>query len=437
MKTYEIKLQGLFNRLLSIHPRTAKKFGLSSRIILQYGTRSVEVNVKKTRKTKKGIMLLSEDVKEKLLIPITSRYEVIRIEEKMILGPYIAFYAGASEKRLLNRIKDLGKYTEHYHSINGTILAFSANGVDTERKTITGYIFDPENNEWIKGIYGYPMSILRNVSMDNHIHRELIRCVGKNIINETLVDKWKMHQWLSKSNELKNYLPPTILYKSPKDIFLFLKEYRSAYLKPINGFQGKGIMKVTKMRKDFKVAFKKKEKLVELVLTKNEAIRFFKKKLRAKKFILQKSLDIVHNGILLDFRAIVVKDALDEWKPMGLVGKSMTAYGITSNQATGGKEQLGVKALREVVGLSDVEAQKAALKMEEISVKIGEQLDMTDYHFGNLGIDIGIDRNGKLWIIEVNHRGPGHVSMKEIGFEEQFKQILKTNMLHAKSLAGF
>ncbi|HHW48361.1 MAG TPA: hypothetical protein GXX14_07065 [Clostridiaceae bacterium] len=56
---------------------------------------------------------------------------------------------------------------------------------------------------------------------------------------------------------------------------------------------------------------------------------------------------------------------------------------------------------------------------------------------GNFGVDIGIDREGHLWLIEVNNRDPDPSIALDI-HDKPLYYSLKTGILYyAKSLAGF
>jgi hypothetical protein len=70
-----------------------------------------------------------------------------------------------------------------------------------------------------------------------------------------------------------------------------------------------------------------------------------------------------------------------------------------------------------------------------ISLKALSVVEEHGYHCGNIGFDIGIDKTGKIWIIEMNNQNPDHyiaVKAKKKGL--YYKAKLK-NILYAKKLA--
>lgn len=424
-------------KTIAIHPSTVMELNMGMTTTLVFGVRKMNATIRLTDTVKEWTLSLSEDVREGLLIPLATHYEWKFTGDELELGPFIAFYAGTEQKHVLRRMKVLGKYTEHYSKINGILFCFCADGVEMESRTINGYIFDPVENKWVVEKCGYPAAIFRNVSMTEDFRQDFIEQAGKKIMNEKVIGKWEMHQLLSKSKELCEFLPKTTLCQSPMDILRFLKTFSIVYVKPVNGYKGSGIVKIKREGKKFLLSYKFKKKLVEKLITAKRVAAFFEKRFKKVTFLVQQGLDIHHSGKLVDFRAMVVKDENERWNAMGLVGKSVESNGITSNMATGGIVRDSVKVLETLVGLTTDDAAIVDEKMKAISLKIGEVLDTSGYHFANLGVDISIDRDEKIWIIEVNHRAPLHALMKKAGNNEQYKRILRTNMLYAKNLAGF
>lgn len=437
MRMLTIETSSWPKQTVAIHPRTAIELSLPSSITLSFGVRKERVKVHLNESVEEWVFSLSHDVRDGLLIPLSRHFEWKQREDEFVLGPFIAFYAGEEDRHALRRIKGLRIFTEHYHHINGTLFCFSAEGVDKETNAISGYVYEPLSNTWKKATCGYPSVLYRNVLMKEDFRQDFIQKVGKKIINEKVIGKWEMHKILSASKELGQYMPKTKLCKSPRSLFQMLKTESTVYLKPINGLMGSGIIKVRREGGKLLLSYRQKKKLVEKTMTPKEAALFFRRRLSKEDYLVQQGLDIQHDGRLIDFRVMVVKDSNGEWKAMGFVGKSVSAKEITSNWSTGGDVADGGEVLRQLVGLTIEEAAEVTERMKSIAVKIGEVLDATGDHFANLGIDIAIDTSGDIWIIEVNHRGPGLTILKYAGFEAQYKNILKTIMLYAKRLAGF
>jgi hypothetical protein len=129
--------------------------------------------------------------------------------------------------------------------------------------------------------------------------------MGKTVFNNFHYNKWTTHKLLENSHELTNHVPKTILYRKPSDILSFLKENPSAYLKPINSLKGKGIMRIDLLGKDnVQVKYFNGRKVSRIILNNRKRINtFFRRRLRAGKYIIQKTIDLVSkNGGIIDYR---------------------------------------------------------------------------------------------------------------------------------------
>ena len=75
--------------------------------------------------------------------------------------------------------------------------------------------------------------------------------------------------------------------------------------------------------------------------------------------------------------------------------------------------------------------------MESLAVKACESLEKTGMHLGNIGMDIGLNRSGHLWIIEINNRGPDMTIALDAGDREMYYRIKSAPLDYAKWLSGF
>jgi len=58
-------------------------------------------------------------------------------------------------------------------------------------------------------------------------------------------------------------------------------------------------------------------------------------------------------------------------------------------------------------------------------------------HYGNLGIDMTIDRLRRIWILEANRRNPDHSIAVDAGNVDMYRRCLLANLLYCKRLSGF
>lgn len=434
---------------LTMHPLIAGWLGICNedKVNVLFGIRLFPVEVRVSPKVKEEQMLLSRDVIQFLSIPLFCRYEIALEGKEMILGPFIGIVPEKLEDCMKRRLKpdisgdlSLTQFTYHYEEVGGAIVVFSEEGVDPAKETINGFMFNPEIKSWVKGVYPYPAALFKKVRVSRELADYLHTKLGKErIFNTPVFDKWETHQLLTSLQQLRPFMPETVLYQKPKDIHMALEGFGQIYIKPVTGENGVGVQKVSRKGGRILVHYRKHDRNREYRFkTPDEAEIYFEDVLRPGKFILQKALELYSKeNRIIDFRLILVKIQDGQWKDMGLYARHGQPESVVSNMNAGATPVRGETALRDLIQMTENETYEFRNRLSFIGMSIAHKLQEHTVQCGNLGIDIGIDRNKQIWVIEVNQVDPGHAIAEEVGFKQIHRQIRLANMLFAKRLAGF
>lgn len=242
---------------------------------------------------------------------------------------------------------------------------------------------------------------------------------------------------MATSSHVKTYLPPSILYEKPSDIYSFLKQYPNAIIKSINASKGSSIYKIATDENNLVIIYPKTGETHKIKFeNRDEAYSLFHKYFEKREFMIQEALDLItYENRTIDFRVITLKNQQGQWQVMDAFSRHGQPGNILSNISPIVK--LGEETLKEVLQLSHSNTEALMQKISHVAIEAVKAIENSDVHFGNTGVDIAIDTNGKVWIIEIQHCNPSHDIALEAGFAEQYYEILKTNMLYAKKLAGF
>ncbi|WP_373893896.1 YheC/YheD family protein [Virgibacillus sp. CBA3643] len=211
-------------------------------------------------------------------------------------------------------------------------------------------------------------------------------------------NKEKLQDELSKDSNFAHLVIPT----SPLDSFQrledFLAKYNSIIMKPLFGNRGRGLHSLRKQGNQYILGYREEEKK----LSHDQLLDYYNNFLTDEKYILQKLIESKTNeGYPFDCRVQVQKNGNGKW----VVAKNFFRIGIgqkvMSNVHQGG-------------GISDVEPfLKANFKnhWKEINQKLEDLAETLPYKIEkikgtptmDLGFDIGIDRDGKLYLFESNN----------------------------------
>jgi hypothetical protein len=426
---------------LTIHPNTAKRknISVSKKSFLRFGIQALEIKLKTSTRINENEVKLSVGMIESLRIPLSGRYEIRSVDNEILIGPYIGILAASKKSSLEQSVQHLSNYLYDYAHIGGAVAAFSLEGIDPTRYTIDGYVFNPDTKKWEQGVYSYPAAVFKIIYLDKRWRNHFQTVLGNRIFNSYVFSKWEMYKWLSQVPHLKPHLPETILYKQPQDLESFLNLHQQIYVKPINGSMGAGIFKVSKTGENLKIDYNKDDIPHETTLSNVfDLAEFFRSQFKGKKYILQQALDLIaFEGQKIDFRIVMVKNQAGVWKDMCMVAKYGQHGSIVTNICAGGTAEIGEITLEKIFDLSFKEVFRWRKHISHILHEVAQSIEQFGVHCGNLGIDIAIDTQRRIWIIEINNLNPSPLIALDINDRPLFYQIKLMNMLYAKRLAGF
>lgn len=427
---------------LKLNSAVKKNIGDPKSLSIVFGQKKVTVTVHFSDSINERELFLSTDALNILDIPTASPYEILFTENKMIVGPYIGILASVTDTELPKMIPILSGYVKHYDKIGGTIIAFSLEGIQQETEKIKGLIYLPQSKDWIPGTFSYPSSVFsivetsltENWSSYLKIMKHLQGTLGSRIFNYPNFDKWKMYQLLQKN--LGDYLPKTIIYRKSADVKNMLRNYKSLYIKPINGRLGRYVLKLTRISNGVIVEYGRKAKVFKHFISWRKLSNFLETSLNNGSYLIQQSIDLFsYQNQIIDFRIMMVKNEYDSWENVGAIARYGVTNSIVSNVTAGGKAEIGSKTLRTVFKYTKNDTEKLISQINNMIMTALDDLEAYGYQLGNLGFDIGIDKNGRVWIIEINNQNPDHYIAVRANNRGLFYKAKLKNMLYAKLLS--
>lgn len=432
-----------------MHPDTAKKLAQFDRekISLRFGLLRCQVMIHLSAEEAPDLIEICPWVAEYLQIPLFCRYELISNRSGLEIGPYIGILPELSEERMYRRIRQerrtrasLFDYVRDYEKIGGAILAFSEESVDMSRSQVTGYVYNPEEDRWVKGVYAYPSALFKKKRISKELEQHFHWFIGKKqIFNTPVFNKWHIYKMIEEDHEFRSLQASTVLYRKPKDIFRMLDLYGEVYVKPIEGENGIGILKVsTEANKWFVQTHHHYREREYRFKSAEEAASFFEKHIPEEQYIVQEGIPLfADKDRNIDFRLILVKDQDGQWNDMGIYARYGPSKSVITNMNAGAVPERGEITLHRTMRLSEDETLQMRKRMSSFAKAIARHLDECTARCGNLGFDLALDYRGRLKLIEVNQVDPGHGIADEVGCTDTYYRIRLFNMLYLKRLAGF
>jgi hypothetical protein len=212
-------------------------------------------------------------------------------------------------------------------------------------------------------------------------------------------DKLTKYNLLAKSPGLISALPKT-RSMTKRHFRSLIKRYDKVIAKPSRGSGGVGVISVSsKGRRIYKIHYGTKKKTISGL---SPAYSYIRRKTKGASYIVQRKIALARvNGRPFDARVMVQRKKGSGWVLTGRLAKIAGAgYIITNIARSKGK----VVPLSTAIRKSDIHGASVSRiqsRMDRIAIRTAEQLRKY-YRIRTVGLDAGIDRNGKVWIIEAN-----------------------------------
>jgi hypothetical protein len=424
--------------ILTLHPQLAESMGITQITArkIRFGAKTYQAIVDISDELPLNGASLSEDVLDMLNIPQHCSLEIKQNGNEIQIGPFIGLLAGYYQSSIKKYLDQLRDYVLLYHEIKGAILVFSLDHVDKTNQSVKGYLYNPRTKQWEEGTYPYPGSIfVMTSSVSSAWIQHFKSIIGNTVFNDFFLTRWSIHKKLAGSIGVKCYLPDTNLYGSPQDLYYFLKKFPNLTVKPLNSANRSAIKVFLKDSNTLVISnLRTRETKSFKFNNRDQAYSIFQQYFKDGEYLIQESIDVTGYRTI-SIRIMTLKDHSGQWKAMGL---------FTRGEHSGnneGKLMPLVKFEKEMVTdflqQSDLYASLTYQELIHIAIDAAKEIESMGVHFANGAVDITIGELGDIWITEIDYFNPSHEIALVAGYPNLYYEILKTNMLYAKKLAGF
>lgn len=390
---------------------------------------------------------LSDDLESCMFIPNHATLQIKKISsDQLELGPLIGIFINEKNINYINSGKSVASYNQYSaacKSLYGLCCLFSIENIDWDNNTIDGLI--KNNNRWINTTLPLPKVIYdRNVKkridgielrerLDGKCH--IINCFPK-------LGKIETIESLSKNPALINFIPETIPYRSSADVENKLQYCPCLYVKPNSLSKGKGIYRISinnTSNSEYVLDYRNKDSNHTVYLQNIDDLEQYVSQYSTKGggYIIQNEIKKASfRGNPFDFRLLYQKNWQGEWIASGIAVRMGAPGSVITSPRSGGSVALFQTVLKEVFN-EDISTPNG---LYENVISIGREIALAiEHEFGDcveLGLDMTIDINRKIWIIEVNGK-PLKVSLKWLKNPSLISRCNKRPIEYAVYLTGF
>jgi glutathione synthase/RimK-type ligase-like ATP-grasp enzyme len=344
-----------------------------------------------------------------------------------------------NDRGLLEEKSVYAKMTAAGAKMGLNIFVFTPQDVDDRKGRINALVYRPESRLWQRRSVRFPNLIYDRCRIQRSKRFEQLLAFRRkyghlSFLNRPLRNKWTIYRTLGKVSSFRAHLPATRLYGSPGDVTSLLAKFPLLYLKPINGTGGRGILRIEKQKSGM-LLLQGRDHSRRIIEPKRiprdrlaSELRNWEKK--GEKYIVQQGLNIkLPNGRVHDYRMLVQKNGSGDWEFTGCAGRVGPPRSITSNLHGGGEAVPMNALLRRWVG-SETALAQIRETAERLGISIARHLESTYGALCELALDLAIDRNGRVWLLEVNPK-PAREVFVQAGEKDVYRRAITRPLEYA------
>lgn len=417
-------------------------------VLLRVGSKETTVTIRTANRVDNALVL-PVNLVSTLRLPRTGKCLVKSAGggKELQLGPIIGILThtgGTSSSPFGNRTSFI---REIFETGKGKAfhVAFTPNQVNWESGEVSGYVLDAEGG-WVRKTVPLPdvvynrlpsRKVEKSSSTENFKERFVRRRVP--LFNWSFFDKWDVYRLLDGETEAEKHVPESYINPTPEQIQNLMEKHRFVYLKPTGGSLGIGIYRLTyNPKRGYFARFRRNGSNVLIRFNKFSGLMNLLRRhnINLQHYVIQQGIRLVElDDCPLDFRFHMNKNGQNQWVAAGIGAKKAGRGSVTTHIRNGGQLMTPEQALYRVYGSSKGEEMLQAAK--EAAVKLAEAIERKSPHpLGELGFDIGIDQNDRVWMFEANAK-PGRSIFKHPDLKAQGRATLTNLFEHCLYLSRF
>lgn len=333
------------------------------------------------------------------------------------------------------------------------VIVFSPEWADLASGTVNGYVYG--DHRWEPCTAALPPLVYNRCvfsggsagARTSAALAKLLRSRRTAPLGVGLRGKWDIYRSLSAESGLSAILPPTHLYQSKRSLAAALSRYGgSLFLKPHAGSQGKSALRVLHHRKAQREAGsdapvlqiagrdQRNRPLTKQFEDAEDGFDWIASFIGRRTFVMQPCLSLLTQaGEPFDIRVLMQKNDRGRWAMTGMAARIGTPDSITSNLHGGGRAVSVLPFLKR-----EYDPERAEQLMEQLqaySERIPPLLEARHGRLMEVGLDYGIDREARMWLLEVNSK-PGRTVFRQTGEREAAVKSVENPILYARYVLG-
>ncbi|MGC5324295.1 YheC/YheD family protein [Brevibacillus sp. SYSU BS000544] len=422
-------------------------------IVITLGKKEVTTTVFQDKQNIEGnIVKITSLLKKQLNIPHGGLIHLKKEEETLRIGPSIGIVTTGVRQSVPS---PMGNRTSFFHKLltaqkgKGVFYyIFSPTDVDWDRQEVDAWFLRPDkqgNYVWKRMSTPLPDVVYdripsRAAERLDSVQQFKLKWVAETklpLFNDGFFDKWNIYRLLYPNLEVQEHIPETHILPTLEKVKMMIRKYRMIYLKPKNGSLGYGIVKLTrKLDKGYEVSYHSNIGNTKRTFkTVSAAFSHIARTRKLGSYLIQRGINLcTYQNRPFDFRVHLHKNQENAWVVSCMAAKVAGTGSVTTHVRTGGTVIPGEELLQYLFGQ---QKELVSRRIRDAAFRLATAIEEANQApLGELGLDMGIDTHGQVWMFEANSK-PGRSIFKHSRLKEadNFSRTLIVD--YSRYLANF
>lgn len=335
------------------------------------------------------------------------------VEEHLYLGPLVAVLLSGKMLTELRQGGGLERYlrmAREARAAGALLILCGAHGFDLDQNRVTGLVM--RNRVWQEACLPLPDVIYHRATYAQPQERkrvkqllhELTKVRGVSLINSaSSFGKAQVHDALSFFRETEALAPESCSLTGCSQIAAMLARHAICFMKAEHGSHGNEVVRISRQEEGWEVRGRLARRPVKEQFANQEQLcKFLLLVAGNGTWVLQQGIALPEvNGQVFDLRAVAQKDGHGNWEVPLVLARLARKGQVAANMSRGGLPFLPADFLQQhgqhFPYLSEMEATAS-----EVARRVALALESRYGHLGEVGVDLGFDREGRPWVFEAN-----------------------------------
>jgi hypothetical protein len=298
-----------------------------------------------------------------------------------------------------NKVKKSYAFAAVAKAENINFFYFTPEKVNFSNNTIIGQMYD--NGEWYKKAFPFPDVIYNSGNPNSYKAQTILNHLRSFIpfTSHPVGSKMKVYRKVKNGQIFAQHLIPSKIIEDIETIDLVMLDYLQVIIKPVAGHQGIGVIFIEKAGENYHLI----EKDTSFNLTRAEFINSINDRINKEDYLVQPYINSkTKDGNAYDYRLHVQKNGQGHWIITCIYPRIGPRDSIITDFTIGGSTLPIEHFLRLEFPLNHLEIYQ---QLVEFALGLARHLDeIYLMSFDELGFDVALDTEGKIWLYEVNWR---------------------------------